>query len=50
MESVAYRAVVRGVKLLNIALMTLTAVVCWLYCYAPAVAANTTVLLIGTIF
>jgi exopolysaccharide biosynthesis polyprenyl glycosylphosphotransferase len=50
MESVAYRAVVRGVKLLNLALMTAAAVACWQLCYAAPGAANTTALLIGVVF
>ena len=50
MESVAYRTVVRGVKLLNPALMTAAAVACWQLCYAVPGAANTTGLLIGVVF
>ena len=50
MESVAYRAVVRGVKLLNLAMMTAAAVVCWRLFYAGPAAANTTALLVGVVF
>ena len=50
MESVAYRAVVRLVKLLNLAMMTAAAVVCWQLCYSGDGAANTTGLLIGAVF
>ena len=50
MESVAYRAVVRGVKLLNLALMTAAAVACWQLCYATPGAANTTAFLIAVVF
>ena len=34
MESTTYRAVLRGVKLLNLALMTAAALCCWCLCYA----------------
>ena len=50
MESVAYRAVVRGAKLLNMALMTAAAVLCWRLFYAGPAAVNTTGLLIGAVF
>lgn len=50
MESVAYRAVVRAVKLLNMALMTAAAVVCWQFCYAGTASANLTTLLLGVVF
>lgn len=50
MESVAYRAVLRMVKLLNMALMTVAAMVCWHLCYADAAAVPETGLLIGLVF
>ena len=50
MESVAYRAVVRGVKLLNLGLMTAAAVLCWRLCYAGPTAGSMTGLLIGVVF
>lgn len=50
MESVAYRAVVRGVKLLNLGMMTAAAVLCWRCCYAGPVAGSMTGLLIGVVF
>lgn len=50
MESVAYRAVLRVVKLLNMALMTLAAVMCWQLCYAGTAASNMTAFLIGVVY
>lgn len=50
MESVAYRAVLRAVKLLNVGLMTAAALLCWHHCYAPGTAADTTGLLIGLVY
>lgn len=50
MESVTYRAVLRAVKLLNMALMTLAAVLCWQFCYAGAAGDHMTGLLIGVIY
>ena len=50
MESVAYRAVVRAVKLLNLALMTGSAVLCWLLCYAGPGAGSMTTLLVSVVF
>ena len=50
MESVAYRATVRAVKLLNMVLMTAAAVMCCRFCYAASAAGNMTDLLIGTVF
>lgn len=50
MESVTYRAVLRAVKLLNMALMTLAALLCWQYCYAGAAGDHMTGLLIGVIY
>ena len=50
MESVTYRAVLRAVKLLNMALMTLAAVLCWHMCYAGAAGDHMTGLLIGVIY
>ena len=49
MESVAYRAVLRTVKLLNVALMTAAAVICWCLCYADT-GWSRTGLLIGVVF
>ena len=50
MESVAYRTVVRTVKLLNMALMTAAVIFCWRFFYAPADTANMTELLVGAVF
>lgn len=50
MESVAYRTVVRGVKLLNMALMTAVAVLFWRLFYAAGSSAHMTDALIGGIF
>ncbi len=50
MESVTYRAILRGVKLLNMALMTAAAVLCWQLCYAGESASGMTGLLIGVVF
>ena len=50
MESLTYRATLRGVKLLNMALMTAAAVVCWQHFYAGRSASGMTGLLIGVIF
>ena len=49
MESVAYRAVLRLVKLLNVALMTAMALVFWCNCYADGIW-NQTGTLVGCIF
>ena len=49
MESVAYRAVLRTVKLLNVALMTAAAVICWCLCYTDTGWSRTS-LLIGAVF
>ena len=49
MESVAYRAVLRVVKLLNVALMTALALFAWCFCYGGGVWSQTG-LLIGVIF
>lgn len=49
MESVTYRATLRLVKLLNVALMTVAAVLCWCLCYADT-AWDQTTLLIGVIY
>ena len=49
MESVAYRAVLRTVKLLNVALMTAAAVICWCLCYTDTGWSRTGVL-IGAVF
>ena len=50
MESVAYRTVVRGVKLLNLALMTAVAVLFWRLFYAAGSSAHMTTALIGGIY
>ena len=50
MESVAYRAAVRGVKLLNLGLMTAAAVLCWLGFYAGPATGDMTALLIGVVY
>ena len=50
MESVAYRAALRAVKLGNVALMTLASVICWQVCYAGPEASGMTSVLIGTAF
>ena len=50
MESVTYRATLRGVKLLNMALMTAAAVLCWQNFYAGQSASGMTGVLIGVIF
>lgn len=49
MESTTYRAVLRLVKLLNVALMTAAAVFCWCLCYTDT-GWHETGLLIGVIF
>ena len=49
MESVTYRATLRLVKLLNVALMTVAAVLCWCLCYVDT-AWDQTTLLIGVIY
>ena len=49
MESVAYRAVLRLVKLLNVALMTAMALVFWCNCYADGTWSQTGIL-VGCIF
>ena len=49
MESVAYRAVLRLVKLLNVALMTALAVTAWCFCYADGLWSQTG-LLVAVIF
>ena len=41
MESVAYRAVLRFVKLLNVALMTALAAAAWWLCYADGIWSQT---------
>lgn len=50
MESVAYRAVLRVVKLLNVALMTAAVLLCWQLCYAPPGASGRTGILLGVVF
>lgn len=50
MESVAYRTVLRSVKLLNMVLMTTAAVLCWQFCYAGEATSGMTGLLIGVVF
>ena len=45
MESVAYRAVLRLVKLLNVALMTALAVTAWCLCYADGLWSQTGLLM-----
>ena len=49
MESVAYRAVLRFVKLLNVALMTALAAAAWCLCYADGIWSQTG-LLVAVIF
>ena len=49
MESVAYRAVLRFVKLLNVALMTALAAAAWCLCYADGIWSQTG-LLVAAIF
>lgn len=49
MESVAYRAVLRFVKLLNVALMTALAAGAWCFCYADGIWSQTG-LLVAVIF
>ena len=49
MESVAYRAVLRFVKLLNVALMTALATAAWCLCYADGIWSQTG-LLVAVIF
>ena len=50
MESVTYRAVLRMVKLLNMALMTAAAVLAWHLCYREGSGAHMTGLLIGVVY
>lgn len=50
MESVAYRATLRVVKLVNVVLMTLAFVLCWQLCYAQGQAVNMTALLMAVIY
>ena len=50
MESAAYRAVVRGVKLLNLAMMTAAAVLFWRSFYIAGSSTPMTAALIGTVY
>jgi len=50
MESVTYRAVLRLVKLMNVALMTLAFVLCWQLSYCRDLTAHSTTALMGLIF